>query len=480
MTLGQWSADFLPQRSSQQPQALYQWLYQSLLEAILSGKLAAGVRLPASRVLSKQLNVSRNTVRHALNLLLAEGYLESKQGSGVFVARAWTLKTKPYEVTTKTNISKPLSQLAQRINSTRLLKSPYQAHNLPLTPAVPDLRHFPHKLWHQCLERTHRSRPAAPWLQEQLSQFLSMTRGIRCEPEQVFIYEGAGRPLHQLLSLLLNPNDKVLLESPFWSGMVGMVQTLQLQAIHAVVDREGVSPKLLEEHPDLSAVLLTPSRNYPLGYTLSLERRLQFLKWAQETGGWIIEDDYDSEFRIKGAPIAALQGLDHSGSVFYVGTFSRVMFPNIRLAYLVAPKPMVELLERTQRALHDGVSEVLQYGMARFMAEGYFSQHLRKMHKLYQTRGEYFHQQMQDHFSGLMQSDANHGGMHAVYHLPEYCDDQMLTQQLFQQGLGVQPLSKYLPPDHIQQGLVMGFGAHDFAELDQAIEKLKWVKGNLI
>lgn len=473
-----WGSDFLPQQQTKQQQPKYQWLYQSLLDAILSGKLTADTRIPASRILAAQLNVSRNTVRHALDLLLAEGYLESKQGSGVFVAKAWKLQTSQPEATTQEKANKPLSELAQRIENTRLLKKPFQSDALPLTPAVPDLRHFPYKLWHQCLERTHRSRSAKPWLQEQITQFLAMTRGVRCEPEQVFIYEGAGRPLHQLLALLLNPKEKVLLESPFWSGMVGIIQTLQLQAIHAVVDQAGVNPDTLEQHPDLSVAMLTPTRNYPLGYTLSLERRLQFLKWAQERGAWIIEDDYDSEFRAKGAPVAALQGLDHSDSVFYIGTFSRAMFQNIRLAYMVVPKNRVHLFERTQRVLHDGVSEVLQYGMARFMAEGYFSQHLRKMQKLYQARGDYFQQKIQRDLGDILQVAPSDGGMHRVCYLPTNTDDQQLAQALNQQGLGVQPLSKYFPIDQAQKGLVMGFAAHDFSELDSTIEKLLWIKGN--
>lgn len=469
-----WGALFLP-HTHQQTMPLYQWLYQSIQQAILKGQLKAGERVPASRTLAEQLGVSRNTVRHALDLLLAEGYLEARQGSGTFIAAVLAdANLQGYKKNTQKSlypVQKPLSALAQRMQAVQTMTKPIQAQLL--APAVPDLRAFPYKLWQRCLTQDL-SGSKQPDLRVHIAEYLALSRGVKCVPEQVFIYEGSGRILHLLLSLLANPHDPVLIEEPCWTGIAGMIQTLELDWINTPADEQGFNLEAgLAKVPKARLALLTPSRNYPFGYTLSLERRLQLLAWASEQGAWIIEDDYDSEFRFRDAPITALQGLDYSDSVFYTGTFSRVMFPSIRLGYVVAPSSMVEVMQRAQRIWQDGVSSVLQAGMAQFMAEGHFSRHIQRMRKLYRERHHYFVDLVEHELSDYLKPLPSDGGMHLVYGLADKIKDADFIQQTQQHGLGLQALSRYFHGSHSQNGLVMGFAAHTEGELRYAMKQLK-------
>ncbi len=455
----------------------YRRLYRQLREAILNGQIIAGERLPSSRGLSEQLHVSRNTVKAALELLQAEGYIHTRHGAGTFVEE--NIPDSPLKKTIRnpcrdsqsTSVSEPkLSALAHQINR----KSPFQQIEIdrPLTPGRPALDHFPWHLWRRCCSQAARQTRSAPAgflpLQQQLCNYLRQSRGLNCEPEQVHIFSGSQHALHCAFSLLLDPSDPVLVEDPGFPGIDGALQALGANAIPCPVDSSGI--QIPDNSPSRMAIV-TPSRNYPLGHTLSLERRLHLLRWAEQVNGWIIEDDYDSEFRYQGAPLTALQGLDNHQRVIYSGTLSRIMFPGIRLGYLIVPPSLVELFQQARRYLDGGTSVVAQAALSEFMSRGYFASHLRRMRKLYQTRQQHLHQQMNKTFSRVFQHLPSDGGMHSIYLSGDRADRPICTLAQ-QSGLGIQPLSPYYQGSHTLQGLIVGFAGFDTPVISDAVTKL--------
>lgn len=455
----------------------YRRLYRQLREAILNGQIIAGERLPSSRDLSEQLHVSRNTVKAALELLHAEGYIHTRHGAGTYVEENIpdsALKKparNPCRDTQSTSVQAPkLSALAHQI--IRKPQFPQLEIDRPLTPGRPALDHFPWHLWRRCCSQaarqTHASNAGFLPLQQQLCNYLRQSRGLNCEPEQVHIFSGSQHALHCAFSLLLDPKDSVLVENPGFPGIDGALQALGAHAIACPVDSSGMR---IPQKSSSRMAIVTPSRNYPLGHTLSLERRLQLLAWAEQVNGWIIEDDYDSEFRYQGAPLTALQGLDNHQRVIYSGTFSRIMFPGIRLGYLIVPPPLVELFKQARRYLDGGTSVIPQAALSEFMSRGYFASHVRRMRKLYQVRQQHLHQQMAKSLAGFFQHLPSDGGMHSIY----LCDgrtDQSICKRAQQAGLGIQPLSPYYRGDHALQGLILGFAGFDTPVISNAVATL--------
>ena len=381
---------------------LYRQLYNSLRKAILSGQLAPGTRLQSSREISKELGVSRNTVVNAFEQLLAEGYLEGQVGSGTYVSRALPeelLNVKPMTRSTKSAGSKDPG-LSERGKVFAAF-----AQSVPRSPekvrafqsGVPALDAFPFETCSK-LASKHWRRPAnsllgygepqghAP-LRRVIASYLGVARAVRCAPEQVIIVDGAQMAFDLIARVLLDPGDTAWMEEPGYLGARAALIASGARLVYVPVDEEGLdiaAGTRLDANARL--IYVTPSHQFPLGMTMSLPRRLALLEWASRAGAWVMEDDFDSEYRYEGRPIASLQGLDTDGRVVYIGTFSKFLFPSLRLGYIVAPPALVDAFISARAMVGRHSPSVEQAILTDFIEEGHFGRHIRRMRTLYAER----------------------------------------------------------------------------------------------
>ncbi|RJS16540.1 PLP-dependent aminotransferase family protein [Corallococcus sp. H22C18031201] len=491
MPRGASPSSFLPSlqglRHEQGP--LHRQLYERLREAILTGGLPPRGRLPSTRALAERLGLSRNTVEQAFAQLDAEGLLERRVGSGSVVALPE--HARPPHGATRVASRRPvpppvLKGRARRVSELLLPEQP--ADLLPLTPCMPALEAFPLSLWRRSLQRQGRSQGArllaygdeAGWrpLREAVASYVAASRGVRCGWCQVLIVSSTQQALDLVARLLLEDGDAVWLEEPGYLGARAVFSWAGARLIPVPVDDEG----LCVEHgvsraPDARLAYVTPSYQYPLGLTMSLPRRLALLDWARRAGAWVVEDDYDSEFRYTSRPLSAMQGLDDAGRVLYVGTFNKVMFPSLRLAYLVLPEALVEPFRRA-KALTDGhTAPLTQAAMADFMERGHFTAHVRRMRGLYAERREALLEGLRrlasERLRPVGSADA---GMHVSVTLAGREDDVALVARAARRGLDPRPLSiHYLGPRRTR-GLVLGFSGVETAALRTAVAALASVR----
>lgn len=474
---------FLPflQEDNQSPR--YLQLFRAFQQAILSGQLAADTRLPANRPLAQALKLSRNTVKTAFEMLQAEGYIETRHGAGTFVSSRLPdspEQTRPSATqATKETPEKPISRLTRRLQQMPDKNPP--SNGQLLQTARPCLQSFPWQQWQRHVtaaarQMKHSSGSSAagnPLLREQIAEYLRVVRGLNCNAEQVMICAGSQQAVYLALRLLINEGDAVLVEDPGYQGIEGALEATGARRIPVPADQQGFQLQAgLAQCPQARLAMVTPSRNYPMGYTLSLKRRLELIYWASRQGGWILEDDYDSEFRFDGPPLTALQGLGGEDSVIYAGTFSRILHPDIRLGYLVLPPALVAPFQNARRYLDGGLPQLPQQALAGFMASGQFASHVRRMRKLYHQRRDYLDQQIQQRFGEQLQRVNSDGGMHSVYLLPDGYQDTEICHQAAQQSLGIRALSRFYSQSPAQQGLVIGFAGYDEQQIDDGLNRL--------
>ncbi|HEX4383889.1 MAG TPA: PLP-dependent aminotransferase family protein, partial [Myxococcales bacterium] len=381
------------------PLPLHEQIYTGLRERILNGDLPRGARLPSSRQLSTQLGVARSTVLQALDALQAEGYLIARAASSTRVAPELPEELqRPKTAAAAKSVRPPRLSSAARA----LAALPQGAPRLGATPrafrpGVPALDLFPAALWSRLVARQSTrasagllsgSEPAgSPALREAIALHVSAARGVRCSTEQVFITAGTQQAFEQTASLLLDPGDTAWLEEPGYLGARAALVAAGARVVPVPVDERGIDVNAgIARAPDAKLIMLTPSHQYPLGITTSLARRLQLLAFAAKARAVIVEDDYDSEFRHRGRPLMALQGLDESSCVVYIGTFSKTMFPGLRLGFLIAPDSLVPAFARARSMLPGPASAIDQAALARFIADGHFATHLRRMRSVYRER----------------------------------------------------------------------------------------------
>lgn len=478
---------------------LFRQLYGQLREAILSGRLAGGQRLPSSRLLAAELRCSRNTVVGAFEQLLAEGYLEGRRGSGTYVSSVL-----PDELLTARRApaapaeALPGPRLGSRGRRLAALVRPGErsrgGRGVAFVPGLPDLEAFPFDVWGRLLGRFWRHPPARltrhgdtsgdPALRSAIADYLRAVRALSVEPEQVFVTSGAQQAVDLAARLLLDPGDRVWLEDPGYVGLRGPLIAAGAAPAPLPVDAEGLSVAAGREadRNDGAAArmaVVSPSHQYPLGVVMSLARRLELLAWAREAGAWILEDDYDSEFRYAGRPLAALQGLDAGGGrVVYLGSFSKVLFPSLRIGYLVVPPALVEPFRAARAALEDHPAATAQPALAAFIAEGHFAAHVRRMRALYQARQQALLAAAERRLGGLLLLRPDEAGMHLLADLApalqRRCTDGEASDRAAAAGLVAPPLSAY----HFaagagrRQGLLLGYAAVPEAEMPRAVERL--------
>jgi GntR family transcriptional regulator/MocR family aminotransferase len=435
---------------------MYLQICRRFKTAIEQGHLRPGDRVPAVRALAIELNLARGTVEMAYRILTDEGYLQVRGAAGTVVSPSL-----PQPAVLKPQAALPGQTMSAILDHDG--KAPK-----PLQLGLPALDAFPRKVWNRIV--AHRLRGSEPMrlgyphpagyeqLRERIATYLGVSRGVTCLPEQVFITTGLRNSLELTLSSLSTVGDEFWFEDPGYILARPFLQNAAVKVVLVPVDEHGV---MVEEGKRLSPyakfAMVTPSHQSPLGVTLSLERRMALLEWASKAGSWIIEDDYDSEFRYQGRPLPALKSLDRNDRVIYAGTFSKVMFPGLRLAYVVAPLSAVARFQAVSSNLNAGCPYLFQAGVADFMAEGHFSRHLKKMRLLYAERRAITQRVFQDVLGDRMRIDLQPGGLHMLAKLDDHEDDVMLADRARTAGLAMHALSRWYINAKPQQGLLLGF-----------------------
>ncbi len=464
---------------------LQQQIYASIRRAILNGIVQPGTRLPSSRALAADLGVSRTTSLLALEHLLAEGYLTARRGSGTFVADELPDDLPEVRSARAARAPKhpPLSRRGEALVASRPAARRVGGPPRPFRIGTPAVDLFPVRLWTQLAGRRLRSatpsqldysEPAGfAALREGIADHVRTARGTHCEPDQVFVVAGAQPALDLVCRLLLDPGDEAWMEEPGYPGAHSALVGAGAR-IHPVrVDADGLDVRAgAQRAPRARLVYVTPSHEFPLGVPMSLPRRLALLKWASAAGAWVIEDDYDSEFRYGARPIPCLHGLDVDGRVIYVGGFSKTLFPSLRLGFLIVPPDLQDRLLTMRR--HIGAYPPLldQAVLADFMQAGHFERHLRRMRAAYRERLEALAAAMERRCGGALRLRKAPTGLHVVADL-SHADAVRVFEQAAARGVEVMPLSAHFigrtrPPN----ALVLGFGAVRPDSIDVGMQRL--------
>ncbi|WP_159565977.1 PLP-dependent aminotransferase family protein [Budvicia diplopodorum] len=458
------------------PLPVYRQIYLRLKEAIIAGNLKPGERLPSMRVLASDLGLARGTVENAYAMLIGEGYLESHGQSGT-------------RVSSHLSSSHTLPVIANSLPVTE--KEPSMPHvsdfsHQPLQLGLPALDEFPLTLWNRLagkhirqFPRTNLAQPPAAGyrpLREAIARYLQISRGITCQPRQIFICGGYGSVLRLILDTLYRHGDKVWLEDPCYLTARKIFTHVGAQIVPIDIDNEGMQvEQAIQRQSDARFALVTPAHHSPTGVTLSLPRRLALLKWATDNQSWIIEDDYDGEFRYQGRPQPALKSLDATGRVLYAGTFSKVLFPALRTAYLAVPESQIEQFEQ-RVCISPCASQVqIQATIADFIDQSHFYRHLKNMRTLYARRRGFLIQAISENLSHLkhLKIETHFGGMHLILHLESHVDDRQITALARSHGLAVEALSEWCIDNHRLTGLLLGFtNISSLAHAKQQINKL--------
>lgn len=460
------------------PVPLHRQLYEEVRTAILEARLAPGTRMPASRDLARGARISRNTVLAAFQQLLAEGYLTSRAGSGTYVADSIPDLLAPVRATAHAGRPEPdgpreLSSLGRSLLDGLGLAHEYPVLSDTFRSGLPALDEFPYAIWRRLFDRrlqTSSSKLLAYGdpqgyrpLREAIAQHLAAARGARCTPEQIVVLSGSQQAIDLVTRVLMEPGQAAWFEDPGYYIALAAMRCAGARVVPVPVDHEGlVVEEGVRQAPDARLAYVTPSHQHPLGTVMSLPRRLALLQWAERAGAWILEDDYASEYRYTGRPLAALQGLDERRRVLYVGTFSKVLFASLRLGYVVAPLDLVPALVRAREVSDRQSPTLLQAVTADFMHEGHFSRHLRRMRTLYAHRQKVLVTAAERHLAGLLEISPSEAGMNLIGWLPPGVDDREAARAAEHAQLFAPPLSRFAIRPQPRGGLVLGYtGLHD-------------------
>ncbi|HEX8594143.1 MAG TPA: PLP-dependent aminotransferase family protein [Pseudomonas sp.] len=492
-------------------QGLSRQLYEALRQRILDGRLSSGTRLPASRDLGESLSISRNSVMRAYDQLYAEGFTEGRIGDGTYVAqlpgKAIPLKKLSTKLSTglSTSLSTGLSTNSlemegfhsnEVIHSAALdllkrhhLNKPSRGAPRAFRVGIPAFDLFPFDVWGKLhaafwrkpdLQTLGYGEAAGDWrLRELIAVYLRTSRGLQCAAEQIVITSGAQQAISLCAQLLLETDDEVAIENPGYraAGHAFAIAGAKLQGI--AVDSEGMCSADLQDSA-CKLAYVTPSHQYPTGVVMSLARRLDLLAWAEKNQGWIVEDDYDGEYRYSGAPLAPLAALDRSGRVLYVGTFGKIAYPALRLGYLVLPIGLVEPFSQ-RRAVDMRHSEVsTQAVMAEFIAAGHFQRHIRRMRRAALNRRDALLAGWPQDLRGCSPMPKVIAGLHVAVRVDSLAREKELIEKAESVGVEITPLSEYWLPQSSEPvdkraGLVLGFAAVPEADIAAALEKLQAV-----
>lgn len=471
------------------PVPLYKQVYEELRQAILNGRLNVGSRLPATRDLADDLGVSRNTVLGSYQQLFAEGYIEGHVGSGTFVAHTLPeemleAQTERMHVNEQPTKGRHLSRRGQKLTATspNLINSIF-GKPIPFRSAIPDFSNFPFDVWARLMSKHNREPsldmlsyafPAGyPLLREAVAEYLKSSRAVKCKPEQVIIIPGAQVALEIITQILLDKNETALVEDPGYFGVRAAFARGGIRIVPIPVDKDGISIQAIRKIRSQAAlVYVTPSHQFPLGVTMSLPRRLELLDWARQKNAWIIEDDCDGEYRYDGRPIPSLQGLDDGHQVIYIGTFSKVLFPSLRIGYMIVPLELINAFVTARVMVDLQSSTIPQAALADFIQEGHFARHVRRMRKLYAQRQKYFVSVAESELQGLIEIEKSEAGMHLIGWLPRDKNDRIIARAALQQKLMTHPLSAFALKPLNRGALVLGYTAFNERQILSGIRRL--------
>ena len=468
---------------------LFQRVYEGLRRAILSGDLAAGRRLPSTRALAVDLGVSRTTVLGAYDQLLAEGYVTGRIGSGTFVSSELpdqeVAVTRGVRTTTPPPVLPKLSEYADRIASEVVPLPVKRAVRYDFRYGTPAVEDFPHEIWRRMIARRGRAaslkslRYGPPEgyaaLREAIAGYLTRSRGVRCTAAQVVIVNGSQQALDLTTRVLIDPGDAVLIEEPHYQGARKIFQAAGARLVTVPVDEDGMTTDALAR-PESAARMayVTPSHQFPAGGTLTLARRLRLLAWAEANGAYIIEDDYDSEFRYEGRPVESMQGLDGSGRVIYAGTFSKVLFPSLRIGYVVLPEALVQPFVAAKWLADRHTPTFEQEALADFINEGHFERHLRKSRTRNASRRAALLDALRERFGGSVAVHGANAGIHLVAWFnamaPGAVDEIVANGR--EAGVGVYSVAPYFLGEPPAAGLLMGYAHLTHRDISSGVELL--------
>lgn len=446
-------------------QTLSAGIYAALRERIVSGQLLPASRLPPSRKLAEELGVSRGTVVIAYEQLMAEGFAEGRTGSGVYVSQIGEVEN------IAANPGGPAGE-HQAFSQTD--------HPRPFLPGQLDTRLFPYRDWARCVARVSRMSPQAlintddafgdTLLREQIRRYLYDWRGLSTSAAQILITAGAMEGLELCAKTLIHDKGSLWLENPGYPPLRNFADSMKIPIHWLERDAQGSLPPVVDEgaeSPNLA--VLTPSSQFPLGGAMPLARRNAFISWAATSDAWIIEDDYDSEFRYAGRPIPALAGLDQQQRTIYVGSFAKVFSNGLRLGFLVIPNDLVEPFRETLKRFGSKASAMPQRPLALFMQGGEYYRHIRRVRRIYSERRAQFIELLRTHLGNWVEFDDHKAGMHITVRLPEHLPDHFIAKEAAKMGVTCVPLSGYYAGEEGGNGLVLGFCAYTPEEMESAM-----------
>lgn len=468
-------------RTRRPDQTLADWLYGELRHAILSGQLAPETRLPASRDFATQYGLARGTVVSVLERLQSEGYVSARVGSGTWVNRL------PIRDARRKRID-PSPAYVRRV--TAAYRRPKVWEGMvpsgtvrPFQMEVSSSAHFPAKLWASIAAKRARTFPS--WmrtkddgrgyrpLREAIAQYLAVSRGVKCAAEQIVVVSGAQQALDLLARLLLGNDEPVWMEDPGYFGAEIAFRNAGAKLVPVPVDEHGLCVEAgWKVCPDARGAYVTPAHQFPLGMTMSLERRMALLEWAARSGAFVIEDDYDSEYRFEGHPVAALQSLDQSGSVILIGSFTKLLFSSLRIGYVVLPPSLVDLFLAFRYRTDFRNLNLDQAVLCDFIAEGHLGRHLRRMRNLYSARLDALRDGGKQYLRGLLAISDVRAGLYTVGLLENGMGSRDAEKAAIAGGVDVFALDRYTLKQPDPRGLLMGFAAFDEAEIRKALRQL--------
>jgi len=471
-----------------QPLDLHLRIQRALRALILDGALGPGAKLPATRILSKSLKVARDTVENAYVQLHRDGFIVRRAGSGSYVSDA--VGTELRGVIHRRSQQQVQPDHAPELNLSRrgrmLLDSGGIADSRIIkafATGLPETRTFPTAVWERLQRRVskdyrshvllHGDPQGAEPLRRAIATYLNLERGAKASPEHILVLSSARQALFLCAQLLADAGKPMLLENPGYLGARRAFEAAETKVVPIDIDAHGIRTDLLRnDQSGAHCVYVTPSHQYPTGTTLSLERRLDLINWAQERHKWIIEDDYDSEFHYEGLPTACVQGLDKYQRTIYLGTFSKTLYPGLRMGYMVLPPALVTAFTRARSIMDGHTPQIPQLTLARFMEDGHYNAHIRVMRKLYASRREILLESIDKHLGGIVTALRPEGGLQIPCLLKPGWSEENTIRQAATTGIQLSGLSQFYAGEEKQQGWLLGYSALSAYEIEAAVLRL--------
>jgi GntR family transcriptional regulator / MocR family aminotransferase len=472
-------------RDSEKP--LHRQIYDGLRSMILERRLEPGQQIPSTRALADDLGISRIPVLDAYAQLFAEGYIESRSGAGTFVKSSLSEQFLSVRPSVPSVVKEPSADRISRVAGLLPIEgSQWFRGSGAFSVGQIASDHFPFRIWSDLVARHARRVHASSMnytdpmgsmeFREVIAAYLRTARAVRCEASQIMVVNGSQHALDLSSRVLLDPETPVWIEEPGYEFLRHALTLSACRFVPVPVDKEGldvsVGIKLCRE---ARVAYVTPSHQYPLGVTMSAARRLQLLEWAHRSGAWIVEDDYDSEYRYESLPVASMQGLDPGSRVVYIGTFSKVLFPALRLGYIVIPPALVDRFLVVRQANDLAPSLLYQAALADFISAGHFARHIRKTRQLYMERRNALAQALRHEFGGELEILGAEAGMHLVITLPPGLSDQRISARAGRENLWLWPLSAAYAGKTARQGFILGFGGTKAEEMVRQVKRLRKV-----